>query len=900
METEGHLKKNLIENMPTAFAYHKVIYDKDNNAKDYIFLKVNNKFEELTDLKREEVINKKATDVLNNIVNDDFNWIQLYGEVALTGKSIKFQEYSGPLGRWYEVKAYSKEKGYFTTIFNDITERKLKEKELKEKTEKLDSIYNNLDDIIWSISWPDLHVKFVSRAVKDICGYTRDKFKEDPLFIIKITHPDDIAVQEETLRKLEEKGYAEREFRVITKEGNIKWIYDKGKMIYDENNNPVRIEGIMRDITERKATKNKLKYTRERYETIFNSAPMGIMIEDGKGDIIEVNEEMSKMSGYGKEELEDSNVIDKLVLSKYEEIAKDNLKRIINGENLEFDIKTPIKSGEMKYYHLKETNIDLSSGEKGILSMHMDVTERKKQRDELEFQLNFQKTIAEVSSDLLEINSTNIDKKINRSLEKIGKFFNVDRGYIIKLSEDKKLLSNINEWCKNGVKSEKENFQNIPTSNFSWSLKKLTQNQHINIEDVDKMSKKAEPEQRQLKALGIKSLVIIPMFIENELFGFFVFDSVNEKRSFTEEKIRLLNIFTDLITNAFSKHINNKKIRKLTYKDSLTDLYNRRYFEQEMERLDTKRQLPTSIIMVDINGLKIINDSYGHDTGDQMLLETGKILKDHIRNEDILARHGGDEFTILLPQTSNEEVEKIVSRLNDKEHKITKKGITISFSLGFATKVNEDEEIGEVLKEADDDMYKNKLSESKSHKNKLVQNLLNTLETKSSETKEHAIRMNNLAHKFGKKLGLSNSELNNLSLIATLHDIGKTTISEDILTKPEKLTEKEWEIMKEHSVKGYKIASASEDFALVAEEILCHHEYWNGNGYPDGLQGKEIPYLSRIISIIDAYDVMINERPYSESRCKEEALAEIKECAGSQFDPELAMEFIEMQKDKLS
>src|SRR6056297_3040882 len=189
METEGHLKKNLIENMPTAFAYHKVIYDKDNNAKDYIFLKVNNKFEELTGLKREEVINKKATDVLDNIVNDKFDWIQFYGEVALTGKSIKFQEYSEPLGRWYEVKAYSNEKGYFTTILNDITERKLKEKELKEKNERLNNIFNNSNDIIFSLSWPELQIEFASRAVEDIFGFTAEEFKESASLLRDITHP---------------------------------------------------------------------------------------------------------------------------------------------------------------------------------------------------------------------------------------------------------------------------------------------------------------------------------------------------------------------------------------------------------------------------------------------------------------------------------------------------------------------------------------------------------------------------------------------------------------------------------------------------------------------------------------------------------------------------------------
>jgi HD-GYP domain-containing protein (c-di-GMP phosphodiesterase class II) len=196
-------------------------------------------------------------------------------------------------------------------------------------------------------------------------------------------------------------------------------------------------------------------------------------------------------------------------------------------------------------------------------------------------------------------------------------------------------------------------------------------------------------------------------------------------------------------------------------------------------------------------------------------------------------------------------------------------------------------------------MYQNKLSESKSIKSKIVYGLLSTLEAKSNETKEHALRMTKLATTFGKTLGLSNSELNRLSLLSTLHDIGKTTIDEDILTKPEKLTEEEWEIMKRHPERGYKIARASEEFALVAEEIYAHHERWDGSGYPRELKRLDIPYLSRIISIIDAYDVMTNERPYSKAISKEEALVEINSCAGSQFDPDLAEEFVHMMKSIL-
>jgi len=194
-------------------------------------------------------------------------------------------------------------------------------------------------------------------------------------------------------------------------------------------------------------------------------------------------------------------------------------------------------------------------------------------------------------------------------------------------------------------------------------------------------------------------------------------------------------------------------------------------------------------------------------------------------------------------------------------------------------------------------MYQNKLSESRSSKSNIVQGLLNTLSAKSSETKEHAMRMTNLAFHFGEELNFSNSELNRLSLLATMHDIGKTTISEEILNKPGSLSEEEWKIVKRHSEQGYKIATASEEFALIADEILTHHEKWDGSGYPNGLKGEEIPYLARNISIVDAYDVMTNERPYSKAISKEEALTEIKECAGSQFDPELAEGFIKIMKN---
>ena len=348
--------------------------------------------------------------------------------------------------------------------------------------------------------------------------------------------------------------------------------------------------------------------------------------------------------------------------------------------------------------------------------------------------------------------------------------------------------------------------------------------------------------------------------------------------------------------------VHKERIKELKYKtfhDELTGLYNRTYLSQEIERLDTKRQLPISVIMVDINGLKIINDSYGHKKGDELLKKAAAMLAETVRTKDILARYGGDEFIILLPQTDNEIAHNIYERIIKQCQETKKDELPLSLGLGVATKNRASENIQYVLKQANENMLQNKLVNDQSSQNRLVKSLLNTLGAKSDETKEHALRMTYLAHKLGEKIGIANSALNKLSLLATLHDIGKTSIPEEVLTKKEELTDEEWQMMKEHPDTGYKIASASPEFSPIAKDIRTHHERWDGSGYPAGLQGKEIPLLARIITIVDAYDVMTNGRPYQEAMSKTEALQEIKACAGSQFDPELAAKFIEMMHEEL-
>ncbi len=616
-----------------------------------------------------------------------------------------------------------------------------------------------------------------------------------------------------------------------------------------------------------------------------------LCIANTDGEFVKVNRAWEDLLGYEAKELEGMKFLDFIHPNDLTSTKKVIEKLKKNQKVTNFINRYIDNAGN---YHFIEWSSKVNGNH--IYAAARDITNRKEQRAKLEFQYKFQKTLAEISSCLLEIDFSNIDRKLNESLHKMGIFFEVDRSYIFLFSDENRLMSNTHEWCRDSIESQKDNLQNIASEIFPWWMKKLLNNEHINIKNVSEMSQAAIVEQEVLKEQDIKSAVVMPMYINNKLFGFFGFDSVRKRIEFSKEEIRLLKIFTDLITNAFSKHIDNKRIRDLTYKDNLTGLYNRRFFEKELERLNTKRQLPISIITADINGLKIINDSLGHKKGDDLLIKSAELIKKVIRKEDILARYGGDEFVLLLPQTDEIEAEKIINRIRKRAKATELDELTVSIALGTASKTDLNQEIKDVLKKADNDMYQNKLSESRSIKNKIVQSLLKTLEVKSNETKEHAMRMTKLSFDFGNKLGLSNSELNRLSLLSTLHDIGKTTIEEKILKKPGKLTEKEWQIMKQHPERGYKIARASEEFALVAEEIYSHHERWDGKGYPRQLKGKEIPYLARIISIIDAYDVMTNERPYSNAMSIKDALEEIYNCAGTQFDPDLANLFIEVMK----
>lgn len=335
------------------------------------------------------------------------------------------------------------------------------------------------------------------------------------------------------------------------------------------------------------------------------------------------------------------------------------------------------------------------------------------------------------------------------------------------------------------------------------------------------------------------------------------------------------------------------QIEYLSYHDQLTGLYNRRFFEEEVKRLDVERNFPITIVMADVNGLKLVNDSFGHSIGDELLKKVAEIMEKGCRADDIVARLGGDEFVIVLPKTDICEAEQITNRIKALSLNAKVGSIEISVSFGYEVKMNGKIKIQDILKKAEDRMYKKKIFESPSMRGKTIQTIISTLHEKNKREEQHSKRVSELCKSMAEALGLHEVEIEELKTAGLLHDIGKIAIDENILNKPGKLTNDEWEEIMRHPEIGYRILNTVQHMSEIANYVLAHHERWDGTGYPKSLKGEEIPLQSRIIAVADAFDAMTSERSYRNALSEENAILELEKNARAQFDPQLVRIFIE-------
>lgn len=334
----------------------------------------------------------------------------------------------------------------------------------------------------------------------------------------------------------------------------------------------------------------------------------------------------------------------------------------------------------------------------------------------------------------------------------------------------------------------------------------------------------------------------------------------------------------------------DEHIKYLTYHDPLTDINNRIFFEEQIPVLDIEENLPISVIFGDLNGLKLTNDIFGHRAGDRLLIKAAAAFKKASGDSGIVARIGGDEFALILPNTDSERAKIIISEIRKSFSNENSNDIIGSVSLGSSTKTSSQESIPEMIEVAENLMYKDKAINRNVNNKNMIRKILNNLHNRSPREKRHSENVSGLCERIAEEMGLSKSEVRRLGENGYFHDIGKTVLEDGILNKQRDYNEEEFRKMQQHPVVGYRILNLFDETIDLAQGVLNHHEHWDGTGYPKGINGEEIPLSSRIIAVAETYDAMTNDR-YNRSISHEEAVNEIKSLAGSKFDKDVVDAF---------
>ncbi len=353
------------------------------------------------------------------------------------------------------------------------------------------------------------------------------------------------------------------------------------------------------------------------------------------------------------------------------------------------------------------------------------------------------------------------------------------------------------------------------------------------------------------------------------------------------------------MNNAVALELQNKvlenkvnEVEYLSYHDQLTGLNNRRHFEKQLGELSNKKYFPVHAIVSDVNSLKIVNDSFGHDKGDEMLLEYVDVLRKSNIDLSLVSRTGGDEFIIIIPNSSSDDVDSYLESLITECKTRSINGLTLSVSFGLAVLDDEEKSIYEVLQLAEDRMIQNKLYDAPGRRDKTIQLINSTLQEKNPREQLHSERVALYCEALAKEYGLPTSQQEIIRNAGLLHDIGKIGIPEELLNNSGKLTNDEFSVISKHPEIGYRILTSAGNMNDISIMVLSHHERCDGTGYPRKLTADEIPLGAKIIAIADSFDAMTSDRSYRKGLPKEVAIEELLSCRGTQFDAELVDIFV--------
>ncbi len=737
---------------------------------------------------------------------------------------------------------------YYAVSALDITAEKNLAADLDRNKRRLESIIEAIRVGTWE--WNiEQDIIVIDDRWAEILGY--EKSELEPMTIEKwyaLVHPDDRETVAEALKQIfaRKEEYYEVVIRIFHKRGNIVWIQERGKVTeWSDSGKPVLMMGTHTDITTLKTAEEELKYSHRLMQYVIENANAAIAIHDKNMNYMYVSQ--SYLRQY---EVKTQDIIGKNHYEVFPDLPqkwRDVHQRTLKGEIIKADMDIYVREDSREFWTRWESRpwYELDGSIGGLIIYTEVINERlerekqvqesqellKKVLDNLPLGIALGKMHPEMTIKYMNGNFTSIYGITPKDLERPYSFW--DKVFDDPIFRDRAKKTFEDELAKKDVRN---NWHRISLKN---------------------------------KALGTR---YVDSYVSTILDGEYLVSIVND------------------VTDQVKKQ---EEIERISMHDSLTEMYNRAYFTSRLGQMDGQMNLPLSIMLIDINGLKLINDAFGFARGDQTIIMVAETIKKTVKTKSApLARLGGGEFGIILAATGNEAAIVLKREILEAVAKLRIANIEIGLAIGLATMDEKNKTLQELLKEAEDDMLKRKVLSGRGIRNSAITGIFKTLTEKYDEEKTHSQRVSAFCRQIGEAMKLGHDDVKELELAGLFHDIGKISLRDDVLKKPGKLTEEEYTEVKKHTEIGYQILRAADKYSGLAEHALCHHERWDGTGYPNRLKGEDIPLFSRIISVADAFEAMTSDRPYRKANKIEFAVDELLRNSGTQFDPQIVDIFV--------
>ena len=732
-------------------------------------------------------------------------------------------------------------KSAMLSVLIDVTEKKKMMRELEESERRHRLMVESLQEGLGIVNEDEAFVA-VNPAYCIITGYSKDEMLRMSL--------RDLVLEEDWKRILTETekrrfgAVSTYEFRLRRKDGEIRHCQVSVTPWMDENGYRGAI-GLVLDETDRKQAQDALKASEEKYRSLFENANEAVFVaQDGRFRL--VNPKTVEMVGKPLDEILEKPFVEFIHPEDRDMVLTRHRERTAGKSGLPefYTFRIVDAGGRTRWVEIRVVVISWE-GRPATLNLMADVSDRMAAENALrESERKYRELVENANSIIMRMDPGGTITFFNEFAQKFFEFREEDIlgrkivGTIVPETESsgrdlKRLLQNI---CQNPDHYQVNENENITRSGrvvfVAWTNKAI----------VDEGG----------KVMGI-------LCVGNDI----------TERKRAEDKLAYLSLH-----------------------DPLTGVNNRTFFEQSL----AITPVPAGIIVCDVDGLKLVNDTLGHDQGDKLLAAAAHILKDCFRGEDVVSRIGGDEFAVLLHVSDPEVVEKIIRRVRTSITKYSEANpqVPLSLSIGFAATSDSAKGLDDVFKEADNNMYRDKLQHGKSARSFFVKALLSALRLRKLMPDPENTRIQDLAGRLGMAVGLPERTMGDMRLLAKFHDLGMVGVRDELILKPDALTPEEKLEIRAHCEIGLRIAQAVPELLPIADCVLRHHEWWNGRGYPLGLKKEEIPVECRIVAIAEAYDAMTHDRPYRKAMTHAQAVEEIKRCAGTQFDPKLVARFLEI------